>query len=127
MEKQRRKQNQLHYALRYAARGWRVFPCKIDKTPHIDSRVMPDDANMNFVFTEQDNIIRQRLFVGTKLKYYIFTLTLEANLALPGSSVDDRAGTDLDCNDAGMPTSMCDAEDASQTQTTFTSSLGLDF
>ena len=99
----------------------------IDKTPHIDSRIDPDDAQMNFVFSDQDNIIRQRLFLGTKVKYYIFTLTLEANIAFAGSSIDDQGGTDTNCNDAGAPTNMCDAEDGAGTQTTFTTSLGLDF
>jgi len=101
----------------------------IDKTPNIDSRDDPTDANMNFVFGDQDDIIRQRILLGTKLKYYIFTLTLEADFALAGSSVDDRAGTDMRCVDVdpSTPTSNCDATDAAGAQATFTTSLGLDF
>tara|TARA_R110002096_G_scaffold292224_2_gene486695 strand:- start:141758 stop:142717 length:960 start_codon:yes stop_codon:yes gene_type:complete len=101
----------------------------IDKTPHIDSRDEPTDANMNFVFGDQDDIIRQRILVGTKIKYYLFTLTLEANFALAGSSVDDRPGTDMRCADVdpGTPTSNCDATDTAGAQATFTTSLGLDF
>lgn len=101
----------------------------IDKTPNIDSRDDPTDANMNFVFGDQDDIIRQRILLGTKLKYYIFTLTLEADFALAGNSVDDRAGTDMRCVDVdpSSPTSNCDATDAAGAQATFTTSLGLDF
>ncbi len=101
----------------------------IDKTPNIDSRDDATDANMNFVFGDQDDIIRQRILLGTKLKYYIFTLTLEADFALAGSSVDDRAGTDMRCIDVdpSSPTSNCDATDAAGAQATFTTSLGLDF
>ncbi len=101
----------------------------IDKTPHIDSRDDATDANMNFVFGDQDDIIRQRILLGTKLKYYIFTLTLEANFALAGSSVDDRSGTDMRCIDVdpSTPTSNCDATDAAGAQSTFTTSIGLDF
>jgi hypothetical protein len=99
----------------------------IDKTPQIDSRdPMNDlDANMNFVFKDQDDILRNRLFIGTKLKYYIFTLTLEGSFALKGSSVDDRAGTSVACGSAA--TSDCDTTDVARAQNTFTTSLGLDF
>ena len=101
----------------------------IDKTPNIDSRDDANDANMNFVFSDQDDIIRQRVLLGTKLKYYIFTLTLEASFALKGSSVDDKAGTDMNCSsvDPGSPTSDCDATDTAGAQSTFTTSFGLDF
>jgi hypothetical protein len=99
----------------------------IDKTPQIDSQAPMNelDANMNFVFKDQDDIIRNRFFMGTKVKYYVFTLTLEASFALKGSSVDDRAGTDVPCSNAA--TSNCDTTDAAGAQTTFTTSLGLDF
>ena len=64
----------------------------IDKTPHIDVREVPNDINMNFAFKDQANITRQRFFAGLKLQYYVFQLTLEAIIALPGRSVDARAG-----------------------------------
>lgn len=116
----------------YAGFNWLIIIPRsevIDKTPHIDSRNDAMDVNMNFVFNDQDDIYRSRIFVGTKLKYYIFTLSLEANFALAGTSVDDRAGTDIDCASVNptMPSSNCDATDTAGAQTTFTSTLGLDF
>ncbi len=101
----------------------------IDKTPQIDSRDDPMDSNMNFVFSDQDDIFRNRLFFGGKLKYYIFTLGIEAAFALKGSSVDDKAGTDLDCRDLdpSAPSPNCDATDSAGAQSTFTTTLGLDF
>jgi hypothetical protein len=56
----------------------------------------------------------------------VFQLTLEAQFALAGSSVDDRAGT----NDACMPsstTSNCDAKDTAKSQRTLSLSAGFDF
>jgi hypothetical protein len=99
----------------------------IDRTPQVDIRVMPTDARMNFSFDEQDDILRHRFFAGLKLQYYVFALTLEGTYALAGESVDDRAGTDLDCADADVPTTRCDAEDSSGTQQTYTVSFGFDF
>lgn len=101
----------------------------IDKTPNIDARVEPMDANMNFVFRDQDDIYRNRFFLGGKLKYYIFTMTLEAAFALKGSSVDDRRGTDLDCRDVdpASPSANCDAVDTAKAQSTLTATIGLDF
>ena len=101
----------------------------IDKTPDIDVRNDPMDAGSNFVFKDQDDIYRSRFFLGTRLKYHIFTLTLEAAFALAGDSTDDTPGTDLDCRnvDPNSPTSACDAVDLSGNQSTFTTSLGLEF
>ncbi len=115
----------------YVGLNWLIIVPRsevIDKTPHIDSRTDAMDANMNFVFSDQDNIIRNRVMFGTKVKYYIFTLTLEASFALKGSSEDDRPGTDMRCVDVGgTPSANCDATDTAGAQTTFTTSLGLDF
>jgi hypothetical protein len=100
----------------------------IDATPGVDP-LMPgneNDSNMNFVFKDQLDITRQKLFFGTKLQYYIFQLTLEADLALKGSSVDDRAGTDTKCM-LDSSTSSCDSVDQAKAQTTYTMSLGFDF
>lgn len=99
----------------------------IDKTPQIDSQAPMNetDSNMNFVFKDQDDIYRKRLFFGSKFKYYIFTLTLEGSIAFKGTSTDDRRGTDVACSDA--PTASCDTKDTAKAQTTFTTSLGLDF
>lgn len=99
----------------------------IDKTPHIDVRDNPEDANQSFTFPDQDTIVRQRVFGGVKVSYYVFALTLEANFALAGSSTDDRGGTDMDCAAATSPTANCDATDEAGAQSTFTVSLGLDF
>ena len=99
----------------------------IDKTPQIDSQAPGNeaDSNMNFVFKDQDDIYRQRLFMGSKFKYYLFTLNLEASFAFKGTSTDDRRGTDTPCS--GAATSNCDTRDTAGAQTTFTASLGLDF
>jgi len=100
----------------------------IDPTPNIDS-LKPgnqDDSNFNFVFRDQDNIYRHRILVGAKFQYYILQFTVEAQFALAGSSVDDRAGT----TDACMPnseTSVCDSKDTAKSQRTIAISAGLDF
>ena len=98
----------------------------VDRTPGVDQITDPTDRANSFVFVDQDNIYRHRFFAGAKLKYYVFTLTLEANLAIAGSSIDDRSGTDSRCDAAGT-TDDCDAEDAAESQQTYTVSLGLDF
>lgn len=101
----------------------------IDKTPNVDLRDDAMDARFNFVFKDQDNIVRNRFFAGVKVKYYVFTVNLEAAFALGGGSEDDRPGTDLSCSDVdpGMPTSACDAVDAASAQSSLTMGLGLDF
>ncbi|HUS27049.1 MAG TPA: hypothetical protein VMZ53_01020 [Kofleriaceae bacterium] len=100
----------------------------IDPTPEVDPLVMGNEQDIlnNFVFRDQDNIYRNRIFVGAKLQYYVFQLTLEAQFALKGSSKDDRTGT----NEACMPnstTSNCDATDTAATQRTLSMSAGFDF
>lgn len=99
----------------------------IDKTPHIDARGNMMDQNLNFVFTDQDDIVRNRFFTGFKFKYYVFVLNFEANFAFKGSSTDDRGGTDLDCSVATTPTANCDAKDEAGTQQTYSISIGMDF
>lgn len=98
----------------------------IDATPDVDPLVNPDDIMNNFVFAEQDAILRHRFFVGAKFQYYVFQLTIEAQFALAGSSVDDRAGTSTAC----MPnstTTNCDATDTAAAQRTLSLSAGFDF
>ena len=100
----------------------------IDPTPQVDPLVMGNqaDALKNFVFKDQDNIVRQRFVVGAKVQYYVFQLTVEATFALAGKSVDDRAGT----SDVCMPnsdTTACDAKDTAASQRTLSMSLGVDF
>jgi hypothetical protein len=100
----------------------------VDATPNIDP-LQPGNAGdemLNFVFKDQKNIYRNRFFLGAKLQYYVFQLTLEAQFALAGSSVDDRSGT----NDACMPSSTttnCDAKDTAKSQRTLSLSAGFDF
>jgi hypothetical protein len=100
----------------------------VDATPNIDP-LQPGNAGdemLNFVFKDQKNIYRNRFFVGAKLQYYVFQLTLEAQFALAGGSVDDRSGT----NDPCMPsstTTACDAKDTAKAQRTLSLSGGFDF
>ncbi len=100
----------------------------IDPTPDVDPLVMgnEDDLLNNFVFKDQDTILRHRIFFGAKLQYYVFQLTVEAQFALAGGSVDDRGGT----SDACMPnatTTVCDAKDTAASQRTLSMSAGFDF
>ena len=97
----------------------------IDPTPDIDPLEMPNDKTLDFVFKDQDDILRHRLFLGAKLQYYVFQLTLEANYALAGSSVDDRSG-DMECT-VDSTTTNCDSPDQAAAQKTFTISTGFDF
>jgi len=96
----------------------------VDKTPQTDG-----DNAANFVFKDQQNILRHRLFGGMKLSYYVFSLTLEAAFTLAGSSVDDRSGTDVACSMVSDPTelSRCDATDQAGVQESFQMAVGLDF
>jgi hypothetical protein len=99
----------------------------IDPTPNVDplDPMSVDDRALNFVFKDQDNILRHRLFLGTKLQYYVFELTLEATMALAGSSVDDRSGSDECMFDS--TTTACDSPDQANAQKSFTISAGFDF
>ena len=100
----------------------------IEGTPNTDP-LQPgneSDSMNNFVFKDQDTIYRNRIFVGAKAQFSVVQLTLSAQFALAGTSVDDRAGT----NNACMPMSTtgdCDAKDTAKAQTTLAMSLGLDF
>ncbi|HTM23437.1 MAG TPA: hypothetical protein VL172_23100 [Kofleriaceae bacterium] len=101
----------------------------VDRTPQLDPLTTPGDENMNFVFRDQADIIRHRLFFGTKVQYYVFALTLEGSLTLAGSSVDDRSGVDVACDDVTDPGDLarCDAHDKATMQESFNVALGLDF
>lgn len=113
--------------------GWNVLLIiprseVIDPTPQIDPLVMGNESDslQNFVFKDQDNVVRQRIVFGTKFQYYVFQFTLEATFALKGKSLDDRSGTTEVC----MPnsdTTNCDAKDASDAQRTLALSVGVDF
>jgi hypothetical protein len=113
--------------------GWNVLLIVprsevIDPTPTVDPLAPGNQADglKNFVFKDQDTILRQRFVVGAKLQYYVLQITLEATFALAGKSVDDRPGT----NDACMPssdTTNCDAKDTAKAQRTLSVSVGVDF
>ncbi len=99
----------------------------IDPTPEIDplDPMFVSDRALNFVFKDQDDILRHRLFLGAKLQYYVFELTMEATLALAGSSVDSRAGSDACTFDS--TTTACDTTDQAGSQRSFTVAAGFDF
>ncbi len=98
----------------------------IDPTPNVDTLADPNDTLLNFVFKDQDIILRNRIFFGMKMQYYVFQLTVEAVLALAGDSVDDRSGTSDPCTPNSMTTS-CDAKDNAASQRTLSMSAGFDF
>ena len=100
----------------------------IDATPDVDplQMGMEGDAANNFVFKDQSTITRQRFLVGAKVQYSVVQLTFEAQYALAGSSVDDRAGTTTACQPYST-TSRCQARDIAAAQTTVSVSAGFDF
>jgi hypothetical protein len=100
----------------------------IEATPDVDP-LMPgeeNDAINNFVFKDQAAITRHRLFVGAKLQYSIVQLTIEAQYALAGSSVDTQPGATGPCMPGSMTTS-CNATDIAAAQGTVSVSAGIDF
>ncbi len=98
----------------------------IDATPGIDPLQNPDDSALSFVFKDQALILRHRFSAGAKMKVAFVALTLEAQYALAGSSVDDRAGTTALCA-LGSTTTNCDAKDSAASQLSFAASAALDF
>jgi hypothetical protein len=114
--------------------GWNVLLIVprsevIDPTPEIDPLVPGNemDAQRSFVFKDQDNIVRHRFVVGTKLQFYVVQLTLEADFALAGTSIDDRSGTTDACLIQMSTTTNCDAKDTASAQRTLSLSAGVDF
>jgi hypothetical protein len=100
----------------------------IDATPDVDPLAPGNEMDVanNFVFKDQANITRQRFLVGAKLQYAILQITVEAQFALAGSSVDNRPGATAPCQPSSTTTS-CDAKDAAASQTTVSLSAGFDF
>ena len=100
----------------------------IDATPNIDPLAPGNalDTVNTFVFKDQANIVRHRIVAGVKLQYDIVQLTVEAQYALEGTSVDDRAGTSEMCQ-PNATTTNCDAKDTAAAQTTISLSAGVDF
>jgi hypothetical protein len=114
----------------YLGWNWLVVIARsevVDATPEVDSLAMPADRNADFVFVDQDDIVRDRFVAGLKLKYYVLTFGLEAAVARAGRSTDDRAGTDAICGMTDRPTSFCDSPDTAARQTTITATIGADF
>jgi len=100
----------------------------IDPTPNVDT-LLPANANLpntNFVFLDESNIIRNKLFLGAKLQYDIFELTLEGALTLAGTSVDGNEGTSTPCTPM-TTTASCAAQDTAKLQRTLAMSAGFDF
>ncbi|MEZ4363473.1 MAG: hypothetical protein R3B48_25080 [Kofleriaceae bacterium] len=100
----------------------------IDPTPEIDPLEpgMPNDRALNFVFKDQDPILRHRVFLGAKAQFGAVMITVEGQLALAGTSVDDRGGTSAKC-EAVSQTEQCDAQDSAAKQQSLTISAGLEF
>ena len=99
----------------------------LDPTPNVDpfDPTMPNDRGLNFVFKDQDPIVRQRFFFGAKAQFGALTVTVEGQLARAGTSVDDRAGTSAVC-EADSMTEACDAKDVAASQQSVTISAGLE-
>lgn len=99
----------------------------VDPTPNVDpfDETMPNDRSLNFVFKDQSPILRQRFFVGAKAQFGALTLTIEGQLALAGTSVDDRGGTSAIC-EADSMTDLCDAKDSAASQQSVTVSAGFE-
>ena len=93
----------------------------VDKTPDVAG-----DTPMNFVFRDQDRILRHRFFGGLKTQYYVFEITAEASFALSGNSKDNQAGAAMAC-DGSTITPDCEAIDKANAQQTYSVSVGLDF
>jgi hypothetical protein len=100
----------------------------VDPTPNIDplDDGMANDRALNFVFKDQDPILRQRIFFGAKARFGAATLTVEGQLALAGTSKDDRPGTSALC-EANASSEVCDAKDISASQQSLTVSAGVEF
>lgn len=100
----------------------------LDPTPNVDALdpANMDDAALDFVMRDQGAITRHRFFLGSTFQYDILHLTVEAQFALAGSSVDDRAGTSDACT-FDSTTDRCDSTDQAGGQRTITISAGLDF
>lgn len=107
-----------------------IFPHSqvIDATPNVDPLPLGNESDMDndISFLDQSAIYRHRILFGAKVQYDIVELTLEAQVALAGSSVDsNQVGVDP-C----MPRSTithCQATDTAAAQTTLSFSAGVSF
>jgi hypothetical protein len=100
----------------------------LDPTPGIDPLLPGNqaDLSLNFVFKDQALILRQRISGGAKFKFSFAALTIEAQYALPGSSVDNQPQSTTPCELNSM-TTACDAKDSAKSQLTISAAAALDF
>lgn len=99
----------------------------IDPVPNVDP-LQPGNQGaqgQNFVFADQDTIFRNKIFLGAKLEYYIFTIALEGAITLAGTSTDERQNAPAACVPMST-TSFCNAQDAAKLQRTLALTVGLD-
>ena len=99
----------------------------LDPTQNIDPLVPGNSMASfnNFVFRDQSDIIRDRIFIGMKMQYYVFQITLEAAYALAGTSTDNRGAASA-CQPSST-TADCNATDIAKAQTTYSLTAGFDF
>ena len=110
--------------------GWNILMILprsevLDPAPNLDQIADPMASKLDFVFHDQANIYRNRLFAGAKLQFYVVQLALEAQYAFAGSSVDD-IGASSDCT-LNPSTINCNTKDIAKAQTTLSLTAGVDF
>jgi hypothetical protein len=91
----------------------------LDPVPNIDP-LAPGQVNaeaLDFVFRDQANITRTRLFAGAKAQYGHFALTAELIYTLAGTSVDQVAGATTTCTSPAT-TTQCNTPDTAAAQLT---------
>ncbi len=75
--------------------GTDSLQCSVDGTCNFNEPIPPGqfctdaDCGNNYVFDNQDAILRHRVFLGLRMIFYHFVLTLEASWALKGNSKDN--------------------------------------
>lgn len=81
------------------------------------------DCGANYVFDDQDAILRHRIFLGLRIIFYHLVLTIEASWSLAGSSVDEL--TQFDPTSGQWITEQL--KDRAAFQQTYSVSLGWDY
>lgn len=101
--------------------GTDSLQCSIDGSCNFTAPIPPGqfctdaDCGNNFVFDDQDAILRHRVFLGLRMIFYRFVLTMEAAWALQGNSRDT-----LSFSGVGI-------KDRAKFQQTYSVSLGWDY
>jgi hypothetical protein len=88
------------------------------KKVYIPGGIGGDPTLTEYVFDDQDVIVRHRLFLGTRLKYHKLVFTFEAVFTFKGSSGDSVDGSGGN---------LIVVKDQSSLQQTYTLSVGWDF